>query len=121
MTMIHKIAEPQFLREIWGRIFASDDPFGLPFTQRITARTIFYPTKGYHLSEKQYKAMGAAARASGDEGFIVSIIEGEGDIVARSEHWWCEYPTYTDCLNLLLVLENAIHSKKAAWVVAPGE
>ena len=76
---------------------------------------IFYPTKGYHLSEKQYKAMAAAAIASGDEGFIVSIIEGEGDIVARGEHWWCEYPTYTEYLSLPLVLENAIYSKNATW------
>ncbi len=115
MDTIQKLCEPQFLGETYGRIFISDDPFGWPFAERIKSGMLFYPTAGYHLSKSQYNAVVAAAKANGDEGFIVSVVEGEGEIIGRGESWWCKYPNYEDYLGLPLVLENAIYSKRGSW------
>jgi hypothetical protein len=117
MSKIHKLTDRQFLRETWEHVFVSDDPFGWPFAERIEAGLIFYPTEGYHLGKSQYEAMIVSAKSVGDDGFIVSITEGVGNIIERGEHWWCEFPPYDEYLGLPLVLENSLYSRNAAWGV----
>jgi hypothetical protein len=115
MTKIHKLAEPHFLQENWDRVFLSDEPFGWPFVDSIRSGLLFYPTDGYHLARSQYEAMIAVAKSSGERGFLVSITEGEGNIIDRGEHWWCEYPSYDEYRSIPLVLENSIYPRNAAW------
>ncbi len=115
MNSINPIVDPTFLNGILTAIFVSDDPFSWPFSADQQARMLFYPTEGYHLSEDQYKAVVTAAREMGDDGFLVSIIEGQGNIAERGGHWWCEFPSYDQYLELPLVLENAVYSKSRKW------
>jgi len=120
MSKIHKLTDLHFLQETWSEIFVSNDPFAWPFADRIKSGLIFYPTEGYHLTEGQYKAMVAAAKSAGDDGFIFSITEGAGNIVERGEdwlyqHWWCEFPPYDEYLRPSLNLENCVYSRNAIW------
>lgn len=115
MTAIRKISKPDYLRRIWDSVFTSDDPFGWPFRSNIHEPLVFHPTDGYHLSVEQYAAVLRAAKTIGDSEFIVSITEGEGDVIERGEHWACKCPAYSDYLGLPLVLENSVYSPTSRW------
>lgn len=103
------------LKKIWESLFVSDNPFEWPFSSDIESRMLFYPTEGYHLTETQYSAIRGAAKRVGDKGFLISIIEGQGEVFDRGEHWWCEFPPYEEYLRIPLVLENTHYSKSGCW------
>ncbi len=115
MENINVITDVSSLRQSWERIFITTDPFTFPFRSSIQRCVIFYPTEGYHLTEAQFKAMTAAARTIGEEGFVISVVEYAEDFFKQGDHWWCQFPSYEDYLNLPLVLENAIYSIKGNW------
>jgi hypothetical protein len=76
---------------------------------------IFYPTEGYHLSKTQYEAVISGIKALGEEGFVLSEIEYDGDFFKRGRHWWCKCPPYDDYASLPLTLENALYSRNSKW------
>jgi hypothetical protein len=115
MATIQRINDPSRVRRIWQSIFTSNDPFSFPFQPQIGASLIFYPTDGYHLTEEQYGAISDAARAIGEEGFVVSVVEYEVDFLERGESWWCAFPEYEDYLSLPLVLHNSLFSMNSRW------
>ena len=46
---------------------------------------------------------------------MISVVEYAEDFFKQGDHWWCQFPSYEDYLNLPLVLENAIYSIKGNW------
>lgn len=115
--MIDDRKQTSYLQGDWDQIFASCDPFGIPFTDVISSYLVFYPTSGYHLDAVQYLAIIQAAKILGDEGFWVSEIEWQSIGFAQASHWWCAFPAYSEYEQLPLVLENAVYSPRSSWGV----
>lgn len=65
-------AEPAFIA-----VFASSNPFGSPFTDRVKHRAILYPT-GYVLDKDEFESLGDAARRVGDDHLYVALVEEAG-------------------------------------------
>ena len=117
MSLITRETDRGLLRRTWASVFASTDPFTVPFTETIEAYVVFHPTDGYHLTRSQYEVLLAAARDVGDGHFFVSVVEYEPDFISEQDHWRCSFPSYDDYLRLPLVLENAIYSAQSQWGV----
>jgi hypothetical protein len=114
---ITPIVDVEPLRRGWRGIFASTDPFDVPFRSDVSACMIFYPTEGYHLTEAQYAAVTGAARQAGETRFVLSVVEYAGDFLQKGDHWACAYPEYQAYASLPLGLENALYSERSRWGV----
>lgn len=114
-SQITPVKDSPSLKAIWNDMFLTKDPFELPFQPTIAHYMIFYPTYGYHLTKEQYSAVVEAAKAIGDTGFYISVVEYDGDFFEKGEHWLCPFSPHEDYLKLPLVLENAIYSRSGKW------
>ena len=116
MSSIHRPVDADAVVQAWSSVFTSTDAFAWPFRPGYLGR-IFFRTYGYHLTAEQYAALCAAIRATGEDGFFMSIVEVASmrDRLDPSEHWWCELPDYRAYSAVGLVLENALYSPKGTW------
>lgn len=119
MGRIRETTDLSSIRTAWERVFRSNDPFDWPFQPQFPVGRIFYPTDGYHLTERQFLAVSRACRRTGESGFIVSVVESEEPSFLDREwgHWACETPSYDEYTALPLALENAIYSTEGRWGV----
>jgi hypothetical protein len=112
---VRELADGSQVRRAFDRVFASTDPFDYPFRPAVEASLVFYPTEGYHLSQVQYAAVVAAAHATGEPAFFVSVVEYSGDWVERGQHWLCDALGYEAYRSIELTLENALYSASGGW------
>jgi hypothetical protein len=112
---IEQVREVGLLQDSWNRIFRTADPFSSPFLPHIRNCLVFHPTNGFHLAQRQYEAVCSAARASGERGFALSVVEYAGDFFERGDHWRCQLPPYASYTEIPLVLENALYSLDSRW------
>lgn len=105
------------IRSKWEQIFLSNDPFIWPFRPEFTAGRIFYPTDGYHLTKPQFMAVMEASKKIGENELYISIVESDKvEFLERAwGHWSCENLSYEGYIELPLILENTIYSKKGNW------
>lgn len=98
-------------------VFQSTDPFGAPFTERMTSRCLLYPVP-YLLEPEQFDAVVAAARVTGDYRLCISVTEEfDGLSGARAEHYLLDYWEGAEYqrLSAVGVLENAVYSPRGQW------
>ena len=111
-SRIERVKDSTLLRQWWDAVFATKDPFGIPFRELITSYMVFFETAGYHLERNQYDALVGAAKSIEDRGFLLSEVEWAGDFFAKGSHWWCEFPRYEDYIAKGLGIENAMYSRR---------
>jgi len=121
MSTVRVFTDGDAIRRAWDAVFKSKDPFSYPFAPGVEASMVFYPTYGYCLEPPQYDAVVAAARAMGDEAFLLSIVECQEDWVARGiergEHRLCGFPSHQEYQSIGLPLESSMYSPKGKWGV----
>jgi len=107
------------IRTSWEGVFRSNDPFAWPFQPEFAVGRIFYPTDGYHLTDRQFLAVSSALNRTGETGFFVSVVESEelSFLERKWGHWACDSPSYEEYMQLPLTLENAIYSIEGRWGV----
>lgn len=115
MTAIRELQYAEHIRNVWDRVFKSNDPFEDSFSEEVDSRLLLYPTYGYHLTEEQYHAIVLAAKEIGDKGYYISVVEYAGDFLSNGKHWFCELPEYSKYLQIPLVLENALYSENGIF------
>ena len=118
MSKIEPIEDVDRIREIYQRLFKSQDAFEIPFQPETAGCIVFYPTTCGYLTRGQYEVVTTAAKISGDKGFVLSEIFG--DFMQQRKHWWCEFPAYEDYVRLgeIVGIDNALYSINARWGVA---
>jgi hypothetical protein len=96
----------------FAAVFAAADPFDTPFTERVPHRMLLYPVD-YELSQEQLEIVSIAARALGDDGFYLALLEGtESD---RNGQWLLKIGDVQGYLDVAPAQENAIFSPAGRW------
>lgn len=110
------------LKEIFSKIFSKNDPFDKMFVPSISSKIILYPTKGYHLSEKQFLALIRTMETFGEKSFYLSEIEGntfvknDTGVIYPYEHLELNIETpYIEYEGKTIILENALYSSEGTW------
>ena len=122
MSKVMPVTNFERSKQRWNSLFKSSDPFIWPFQDKIKDYLFFYPTDGFALSEKQYKATLKAAEKIGDNTFYFSVVEAEEDIfkekdiLDRNIHWLCENPDFEEYLSIVTFpLECGLFSWGGNW------
>ncbi len=114
--MIQKLQDSSKVQSYIASVFRSTDPFSDAAIESLPVRAVLYPTYGYHLDERQFKALLHAVEENGQDEFFISQVEiKETDRFPDDWNWRCIRPSYTEYLDLPLVVENAIYSANGSW------
>ena len=114
--MIEPVLSGRSLEQIYYSIFRSTDPFGDAGQSTFPIKAVIYPTYGYHLTERQFKALKEANDITGGKEFFISQVEHEpANPFVVGEHWKCVNPSFSDYNEISIALENAIYSVDGSW------
>ncbi|MCH9608834.1 MAG: hypothetical protein S4CHLAM45_07460 [Chlamydiales bacterium] len=111
MKKVKKSPFSEYIRNIWKKLFLSNNPFKDVFSSLVKDRLLLYPTHGYHLTEEQYHALVGTIQEMGETAFYISEIEYSGDFLSKGQHWLCALPNYQEYKQIPLVLENTVYSE----------
>lgn len=117
--MIQTISNDEFnknIAHIYWSIFASEDPFGAPFQQRINKRLLLYKIRyGLTESDPWLIPMIKSIKTLGEKGFYVSLLgvaeEGE------PAHWYVPLDEAHLYIDVVFPVQNAIYSVNGTWGV----
>ena len=116
----HKI---ELMMNSFYSIFDNTNPFK-PIINRNYKMIVFYPTKGYFISEKQFKSLINTLQLIGEKTFYISEIENgkesfnlNNDVEKYSfKHFIVDVELdINEYFNSQIILENAIYSTKGTW------
>ena len=118
--LVEKIAEPERIlnmKNAFGKVFQTNDPFGEMFQLCIQEKQILCPTDGYYLSREQFKALQDSLVAMGEEKAYLSEVEADECFSDNScSHWELSVmDPYEEYLKLPVILENSIYSLNGTW------
>jgi hypothetical protein len=120
--IINRKKDIYFLKNIFSKIFISNDPFSKVFVSSISNKILLYPTEGYYLSEKQFSALNNTIKQFGETSYYLSEIEGQAfkgnDIDSIHPHQHLELDintTYADYIEKNIIFENAFYSSSGKW------
>lgn len=110
------------LKEIFSKIFISNDPFNKMFVSSISSKILLFPTNGYQLSEKQFEAFISTIEMFGEQSFYLAEIEGDPfDQHKTCSNYLNEYleinidTSYDEYEKKNIMLENALYSPNGTW------
>ena len=94
------------------RVFRSADAFDAPFRPELPKRLLWYPS-GYSLDSEDYAALRSAAKAIGDTGFVMTMLD---DLPGYPPHLYFD-SSEEDAYRMLTPSENALYSPNGRWGV----
>jgi hypothetical protein len=112
-------APPETAAVAWGRVFAGDDFSRNPFVVSLGLVGAFCPVDDGALRADQFHALAKAARAVGDDRFLLSA--GTGGRHPPDGHWECRLPHYREYAALTRWIgagDVALYSPRGLWGVA---
>ncbi|MDE0042930.1 MAG: hypothetical protein OXT74_12905 [Candidatus Poribacteria bacterium] len=140
MSKLEPIENPDrknHMREIGRRLFQPHDTCEAIFKPAVEACLMFHTTDrsdNDYLTEQQYEAGIAAAKRSGDTGFVLSTLHGifsddperrfyigkprvQVDGQEMAEYWWCEFPPHQDYWHTAVgaAWDTAVYATNAHW------
>ena len=119
---------PDRIRPAYGPLPAAFDQvfdapgFDWPFDARWTHGRLFYPLDDFHLTERQYGWLRAAAGAGEGFAFWVAMIEGERTAANREPTYFdCRDPGYDEYHALSLYVGTGLVAHDGSWLVNTSE
>jgi hypothetical protein len=103
-------------------VFLNPDPFKPCFQPAVEERVLFYPTAGFILDERQFRAVAAAASLLEERHAVVTLTEFLTDTTFLNvDSWRIDLSSWTNYQHLRdkgpILVENAIYSPSGAWGV----
>lgn len=106
------------LPEQWERVFRTLDYYTDPFRDPLSLEALFFPVAGYHLTESQYRAVVAGARALGDDEVVVSHIAAREPEQQGTDFWVMPSDSdYQFYRNTPVLMDNTLHARSGLWGV----